>query len=539
MVAAAEQAPGSQPKAKIFVSYSRRDMAFVDRLEEALRAREFDPLIDRAEIYAFEDWWKRIETLIGRADTVVFVLSPNAVTSEIALKEVFYAGSLNKRFAPIVCQPVEHNKVPEALRRLNFIFFDDPKHFDASADTLAEALQTDIGWIRRHTEFGEAARRWVGAGRPSGLLLHPPLLEEAEFWITYHPHGAPLPSSDTETFIAASRKAEIERSQAEASAKVSRRRMQGAIYTMLIAIIAGLIGWINQEYIVKRWRWYVTERPFMTAEIRPFVLAGNAEQTLKPKDTFRECVSAKGTDYCPQMVVIQAGSFTMGSPPTENNRKPDEGPQHTVTIKKPFAVSRFEVTFDEWDTCVAYGACNPVSDSNVGRGRQPVFNVNWNDAKSYVAWLSKMTGKPYRLLSEAEYEYATRAGTQTVYPWGDDIGVNNADCDGCGSRWDNRQSAQVGSFAANGFGLYDMVGNVREWVEDCYHASYGAEAEFKELAPTDGSAWTSGLCYSRVVRSGSWRQGPAYIRSASRDRRSTDIKGGEYGFRIGRTLFTP
>ena len=148
MAADSERAGGAEPKAKIFISYSRKDMAFVDRLEPALKARGFEPLIDRAEIYAFEDWWKRIEALIGRADTVVFVLSPDAIASEICAKEVAHAAALNKRFAPIVCRRADDNAIPDALRRLNFIFFDDPEKFDASLDRLLDALQTDIGWIR-------------------------------------------------------------------------------------------------------------------------------------------------------------------------------------------------------------------------------------------------------------------------------------------------------------------------------------------------------------------------------------------------------
>ena len=131
------EARGSGTKARVFISCSRKDMAFADRLEAALKARGFDVLIDRQEIYAFEDWWKRIEALIGRADTVVFVLSPDAVKSDVALKEITYAASLNKRFAPIVCRRAEDSAVSDTLRRLNFVFFDDPEHFDASADALA------------------------------------------------------------------------------------------------------------------------------------------------------------------------------------------------------------------------------------------------------------------------------------------------------------------------------------------------------------------------------------------------------------------
>ena len=206
-------------KTRVFISYSRKDMPFADRLEATLKARGFEPLIDREEIYAFEDWWKRIEALIGQADTIVFVLSPDSVKSDVALKEVAYAASLNKRFAPIVYRPIEDGAVPEPLRRLNFIFFDNADRFETSANKLAEALQTDIVWVRRHAEFGEAARRWIEAGRVGGLLLRPPILDQAETWLTLRPAGAPLPSAETETFLAESRKADTESKIAQAKAE--------------------------------------------------------------------------------------------------------------------------------------------------------------------------------------------------------------------------------------------------------------------------------------------------------------------------------
>ena len=206
MDAEAAHAPDNQPKAKIFISYSRKDMAFADRLEAALKARGFEPLIDRSEIYAFEDWWKRLQSLIQQADTVVFVLSPDAVASREALREVEYAASLNKRFAPIVCRRVEDTAIPEALRRLNFVFFDDQAQLEASAERLAEALRTDIGWIRKHTEYGEAARQWAAAGRPIGLQLRSPALEDAEHWIASRPRGAPEPTVETQIFVADSRR---------------------------------------------------------------------------------------------------------------------------------------------------------------------------------------------------------------------------------------------------------------------------------------------------------------------------------------------
>ena len=214
----------------------------------------------------------------------------------------------------------------------------------------------------------------------------------------------------------------------------------------------------------------------------------------------------------------------------EKDHKTDEGPRHIVTIGKPFAVAKFALTFDEWDTCVTYGDCRQGVGDSWGRGQLPVIFVSWDDAQRYVVWLSKMTDKPYRLLTEAVYEYATRAGTQTAYPWGDDIGKNNANCNGCGSKWDASQTAPVGSFKPNAFGLYDMVGNVFEWVEDCAHNNYKG-------APTDGSAWIEGgACGSRVIRGGAWSFAPDHLRSADRNWNSASGQNSIIGFRVGRTL---
>jgi formylglycine-generating enzyme required for sulfatase activity len=267
------------------------------------------------------------------------------------------------------------------------------------------------------------------------------------------------------------------------------------------------------------------------------LLSREQERALKPKDVFKEC------DKCPEMVVVPRGNFTMGSPASEQGRDIDESPQHSVTIAKQFAVGRFAVTFDEWDACVADGGCNGYrpQDLGWGRNRRPVINVSWDEAMAYAAWLSRKTGKPYRLLTETEWEYAARAGSTTAYYWGDEIGKGNANCAPvgkleCGSKWDNIQTAPVGSFAANAFGLYDMAGNVWQWVQDCYHSSYDG-------APTDGSAWTTGNCYDtpehdlqRVVRGGSWISNPLLLRSAGRLRNAPKDSGNLLGFRVGRTL---
>jgi formylglycine-generating enzyme required for sulfatase activity len=262
-------------------------------------------------------------------------------------------------------------------------------------------------------------------------------------------------------------------------------------------------------------------------------LCAAEERLLKPMDTFMEC------DKCPEMIVVPAGSFNMGSPRNEPEKRFDEDPQHQVTIGNAFAVGKFAVTFDEWDACVADGGCNGYRplDEGWGRNRRPVINVSWNDTKAYVAWLSHKTGKGYRLLSEAEREYVTRAGTTTSFWWGSSITPRQANYDGSfaynkGEKGENRnKTVPVDSFTPNPWGLYEVHGNVWEWVEDCWHKSY-------QGAPTDGTAWTNAArdCTSRVLRGGSWSFLPKLLRAAARDRSTAGYRSSLHGFRVGRTL---
>ena len=180
----------------------------------------------------------------------------------------------------------------------------------------------------------------------------------------------------------------------------------------------------------------------------------------------------------PEMVRIPTGKFLMGSDDGDS----DEMPIHEVTIGYEFEIGKYAVTFDEYDVFAEDTKRKPPSDKDWRRGKRPVINVSWRDAQDYVKWLSDKTGKRYRLPTEAEWEYASRAGTQTRYWWGDDIGVINANGLSCGSQWDGKQTAPVGSFKPNAFGLYDTVGNVWEWTQDCWHENYNN-------APKDGSAW--------------------------------------------------
>jgi formylglycine-generating enzyme required for sulfatase activity len=239
------------------------------------------------------------------------------------------------------------------------------------------------------------------------------------------------------------------------------------------------------------------------------------------------------------MVTIPAGRFAMGSPATEPGHYMERGEQHAVTIPRAFAVGKYEVTFAEWDACVADGGCGGYrpGDNGWGRGNRPVINVSWNDAKSYVMWLSGKTGKLYRLLSESEWEYAARAGTTTPYYWGERASHELANygkdecCDGLAQgadQWVN--TSPVGSFPPNGFGLYDMAGNVEEWCEDNWHAAYAGNP------PSDGSVWAGGDNTFRVVRGGSWYRDPLYLRSAGRGNYRPDDRGLVIGFRVARTL---
>ena len=257
---------------------------------------------------------------------------------------------------------------------------------------------------------------------------------------------------------------------------------------------------------------------------------GNSLAAQTPGRIIRDC------DVCPEMVVVPPGSFMMGSPDSEADRMSREGPQHRVTIDYAFAVGVYEVTFEEWAACVRGGGCEGYEpdDRGWGRGRRPVIYVSWDDAWRYADWLTDQTGEEYRLLSEAEWEYVARAGTETARYWGDSeaeqcfFANGNDDDVSCSDGYED--TAPVGSFLLNGFRLYDVLGNVWEWVDDCWNRDY-------EGAPFDGSAWYGGDCSERVLRGGSWEhrtgqpplgeppQAPGRVPVAS-----------TYGFRLARTI---
>jgi formylglycine-generating enzyme required for sulfatase activity len=260
-------------------------------------------------------------------------------------------------------------------------------------------------------------------------------------------------------------------------------------------------------------------------------LTPELEQTLKPKDSFREC------DVCPEMVVVPKGSFIMGTPADEPYRLKGEDPQHRVTIARPFAVGRFAITFDEWDACLADGGCNgdPGTDYGFGRGRLPAQGLTFAAAKSYLAWLSKKVGRTYRLPSESEREYFARAGTTTPFGFGKTISAQNANYDASnnypGGPYGvaSKGPVVVDSYAPNKFGLYQVNGNLSEWTEDCYTKRY------TEDTPSDGSPWLEGDCSKRMMRGGGWQGSALTQRTGYRD--GTNVGGGyDLGLRVVRTL---
>jgi formylglycine-generating enzyme required for sulfatase activity len=238
----------------------------------------------------------------------------------------------------------------------------------------------------------------------------------------------------------------------------------------------------------------------------------------EPGEMFRDC------DDCPEMVVVPPGEFIMGS-----SESLYEKPEHKVVIASPFAIGLREVAFDEWDRCFAAGVCKyRPDDHGWGRGRRPVINISWDDAKIFLTWLSQITQRPYRLPSEAEWEYAARAGTKSPVWWGRSATGGKAVCEDCLTP-PPRQTLPTGASWPNGFGLFDVAGNAAEWVEDCWNERYRG-------APADGSPWTAGQCQQRVLRGGSFASKMMMIRSAARFRYDQNVRYYANGFRVVRDL---
>jgi formylglycine-generating enzyme required for sulfatase activity len=233
----------------------------------------------------------------------------------------------------------------------------------------------------------------------------------------------------------------------------------------------------------------------------------------------------KDCDVCPVMVALSPRPFMMGN----NSSDPSERPAHKVALHTPFAIGKYEVTVGQWNQCVRASVCPAMPSLSNVPDNLPMRDVSWDEAQLYLKWLGTVSGKPYRLPTEAEWEYAARGGTTTRYWWGHEMKGGNSSCEGCGEPWNAERPPPVGSFPANPFGLNDMNGSVWEWVQDCWHSTYKG-------APADGSAWVDGNCQARVIRGGSWRENGSYMLSTTRFKYDASVRQSQNGFRVARSL---
>ncbi len=248
------------------------------------------------------------------------------------------------------------------------------------------------------------------------------------------------------------------------------------------------------------------------------------DQIEQTADAFSDSLRTLGNG--PQMIKIKGGRFLRGD--YQGDGDDDEQPLAEVSLK-PYAIGMYEITFDQYGLFCRQTRCRRPDDQEWGQGQRPVINVSWEEATAYVEWLAKKTGKPYRLPSDAEWEYAHRAGNTTRYAWGDEVESSRANCEGCGSIWDGDKTAPVGRFEPNAFGLYDTAGNVFEWVADCYHDRFAD-------GPNDGSPIEKKGCGKRVIRGGAWSFPPHEVRSANRWRDFPARRSDDTGFRVAMDL---
>jgi formylglycine-generating enzyme required for sulfatase activity len=489
---------------RLFYSYSHRDEAFRQELEAHLSFMRRSNLTaewhDR-KIDAGDEWKVQIDHYIGTADIVLLLISADFIASDYCWsEEMTKALARHERgeasVIPVILRPCRWKSTP--LAKLQAVPKDakaisEWSSRDAAFDDIAAAIERTVAKLMEHRCRATEQVRAEAEG------AHQRAEAEAARLAAEQRTNAKAKEERQRLEAEANREAEeLTKAEAKRKAEDEERRK------------------VEEE-----------RKKAAEEETR------RAATPFKARDTFRD------EDDCPEMVVIPAGEFVMGSPESGPGQLEKEVPRHKVMISRPFAVGKYPVTFDEWDACVKAGGCkHKPDDAGWGRGRRPVIKVSWDDVQWYLAWLSELTGKPYRLLTEAEWEYAARAGRMTRYPWGDKRGTNRANFRDSGSPWSGKQTAPVGRFEPNAFGLYDMIGNVWEWVQDCWNEYLGLR--YGDADIRDGHAWVREWNLEseqdRVVRGGSWLSSPRLARIAIRDRYKRTIRSNVLGFRIARTL---
>lgn len=568
-----------------FFSYSRQDDQHSEGALTRLRARIFDELRlqlgrdvklwqDTAAIPQGAQWEEEIKRAIAESIFFIPILTPAALASkycrfelESFLEREALLGRTNLVF-PLLYVTVpaleheegwRHDEMLQTIGVRQYLDWRNLRHRDLKEPEVARKIEllcrNIVDALRRpsilpngHQQKEEfkfstvSGERLVSRGdtsrhesRRSSTGLYQPSGQDASFQFS----SARRPAAFT-SWTASSQ---------GISGSIPTKKSKGL--TLLVAAIAAMLvlaaigGWLWKLH------WEIAQpTTAITAAANTSTyapLSAERERALNAKADFKECTN------CPEMIVLPSGNFTMGSSSSEvaqGRAYANETPQHNVVISNRFAIGKYEVTFAEWDACVSDGGCAGYwpSDAGWGRGKRPAINVSWNDAELYVQWLSQKTGQTYRLPSEAEWEFAARAGSSTRFYFGDDAErlckyANVADATGSQdsqgtdgfATWESCvdgyfHTAPVGSFLPNAFGLYDVLGNVAEWVEDVWHENYIG-------APTDGSSWVAGGDpKSRVARGGSWYNLEDGTRSAVRFFYLASSRGELVGFRVARTL---
>ncbi len=521
--------------AEIFISYKSERRAAAAHLTKILECHGYTVWYDYSLVKG-RDFPAQIDAKVRGAKAVVVLWCSMSVQSEWVSDEASLAKDLGS-LVPVMIEPCE---LRIDFRRKDYVnltgWTGAPR--DVALDPLLDALAQKIG--RPPLIAYEALRAyetvWRNLGAPSfkAFALGTPLREREErrappladaptpaerdwklienstdprdfrAFIEEHKSGLLVRKAQhkLDDFAEAARAEAAELARREEAARLEAARQQEARYRAEGRIRVGA-AFVRPPKL----EWFLPG-------------AGKAE-------------GFKDAEFAPEMVVVPATKefFWMGSKDDEGD--PDERPRHKVKIPAPFAVGRYAVTFDEWDASVAAGGVKYTPpDQGWGRGRRPVINVSWDDAQAYIKWLSSRTGKAYRLLSEAEWEYCCRAGTETAYSFGDTL--TKAQAQFSEGQWGSAGwTVEAGTFPANGFGLHDMHGNVWEWCGDCWNGDY---KDKPDSLKANGGAWTTGDCSRRVLRGGSWLYFPAYCRSAIRSGGFAVDRNGGYGFRLARTL---
>ena len=504
----------------IFISYKREEQPIARKLADALEREGWTVWWD-PKLRAGEHFDDVIEKALNEAKCVIVMWSKLSVNSEYIKAEATEALEQHK----LVPVKIENVNLPFRFKRVHtpsLLDWDGSRaspEFRKFVGDISEVL-SDSSNTTKQAEAYDADQRRIRQEVPKRWRIYAPVVSAVAIvliffsFVFWWPKRQETERVEKQPLKEAAATPEPEANEPKEIAKqppVVKRQPEEQIAEPRREKVEAATGLPSQAPSEHK-----QEKPIAT---QPVLSAGKV---------FRERL--KNGQEGPEMVVIPVGSFRMGD--VQGGGEQNELPVRTVRMQKPFAIGRYEVTFDEYDQFATVSKRKLPDDKGWGRGRRPVINVSWQDAVEYTKWLSEQTSKRYRLPTEAEWEYAARGGKETAYWWGKKLVKGMANCDGCGSQWDSKQTGPAGSFKPNPFGLYDTAGNVWEWVEDCYHGNYNG-------APEDGSAWGEiggGECGRRVTRGGSWGNIPEGLLTSNRNLRDLVNRDSATGFRLAQDL---